>query len=1533
VSESDRSAIQTTPPKPRRKWRRRALWFLVIGPLGLIAAVLIIGQTSLMQVIVEPILEDQMGVDVSTGSVRLSATGEIVIVDAACEASRIDSAAGSLIEFKRATISVNWWGVIKGSGQVHSIVIEQPIVRVSQDIETGVLNLAAMEFKQGGGGGATPAIEITNGIFEIGEHDQGSYRVLKEFSFKGQLSQQTSDGISGFDFIALPKGARAMGMGSGEHIEHAGHGSIGLTGQISKDGIDGVLDGVRLEDWPADIVPSRSRGLYAQLDLAGDLAPTRFHVSQDGLVEIVLMLDGVALNLPIEEADASRGVEGEGDAQMLRMRQTRGVIRFGTSGLNADIKGLIDELEYDVMLDYQGLEATSPFDAMLVTDFRLDEAFKPARFLPANVMSKLDRFENPIADVHAQVHISRGAGRDARIAVSGKAELSNGSAIYKKFRYPFRDLSGVIEFDPDQLVIRDIIGVGPTGARLVANGVFSPLGEQSVVNLMLNVKGVAIDQHLINALDGDQRDLVDALFSETDYAELLDDGLVLTQDDADALGESRRAIWDRLDRWEPGVDGSDEQRRSLARELASIDRQLLSPVFSFGAVPDVDVELVRHPERASDDRWTTDVRVKLPQAGLVSEHFPLPINAHDVEIVINEKGVELTGGRYTGLTGGRADVEVKIDLTKRKAKPIIKIQASDFPIDARLIAAIPGYHDPQSEDPDDITLRRILDRLNLAGVLDCDAIIGPRGDGRLGYDIESTVLKGSAHPQTLTPGDDLDTAGIIAKDPLALNDIYGTVYITEDLIIVDLDAMLSSPELPLAPTPIEVLTQLTLIPKDKGPRGARRVGGLLPTDFGPPVPGPTLYASARAEGIDLAMPLEHAIAVISPKVARDLLKKKAEYNPDGLLALEAQFEGIVGGAIDTTLTIDRFDQFGLDLEGSRYELGSSWGRVQIVLADEPTIDFDGFRVSIQADGEDAGTLALDGSMPLVRAGRVIEITKSSALELSFDGGRFDSPIAKGVIDRLASAQGESWFDAHQIGGRFDLGVTLSPKLGVHRARAMPGDGDREIMFVPTMIHGTLSPKSFTIDMGEQSAEFDEIVGEIKFDGFDGTIENIRAADDSVSLTVNGGWSVDARRGVEMQIDAIADGALLTGPVRAILPVSIDRVINRLAIRSDAPMHIDNFRFIGDALGKPDAKYSIVGDAQLSNGSALVGLEITEIEGDLGFRVEGTPGAVGYEINLDAKRLRAGLMRMSDARVQVIGDANSPGVVLVPEISASMHSGQIAGSAQIRPGEDSDDQYYWVELHASGVRVAPMFDDLLLPEGLEGPPREGQSMVRSVWNQGDDRSRGILIADLTLTGPIGDPTKRSGRGLARVSGGSVVALPGLIQLIEASNLSMPAGSPLDMAQASFYVDGQTLAFEQISASSKRIEILGYGTLDWATRALDLRFRSRAVHPIPVISSIIEQLRDELITTRVTGKLGEPKYSAEQFGSTMRLFNAMLGNAESDLQRRMREVEDQVRASRMRTLENKAQRVHYPVDEQNETQASGWEWADEVSGDEK
>ncbi|MEZ6163975.1 MAG: hypothetical protein R3B67_06020 [Phycisphaerales bacterium] len=165
----------------------------------------------------------------------------------------------------------------------------------------------------------------------------------------------------------------------------------------------------------------------------------------------------------------------------------------------------------------------------------------------------------------------------------------------------------------------------------------------------------------------------------------------------------------------------------------------------------------------------------------------------------------------------------------------------------------------------------------------------------------------------------------------------------------------------------------------------------------------------------------------------------------------------------------------------------------------------------------------------------------------------------------------------------------------------------------------------------------------------------------------------------------------------------------------------------------------------------------------------------------------------------------------------------------------------------------------------------------------------------------------------IKGGSVLALPGLINLIEASNLSLPTGATIDLAQARFYVDGPNLAFEQLSASSRRVEILGYGTVNWENRGVDLRFRSRAINPIPIVSSLFETLRDELITTRVTGTIDKLEYSVSQFSGTRQLVNALLGNPLSEQEQRIRLVEQQVQGDRIRVRRSTSDEVHRPSNE--------------------
>lgn len=1429
------------PPRPARRRRRWKRWFVIVT-LGLASLTIGLLQTPAAAWLVEPILASQTGMRVRTGSVRISPAGTVVITNGRLLAPGVPGVPGEVLRINRLEARIDWWSTLRGSPGLTKVLLIGPELRLSQDVHTGVLNAAAFKLLSGGGGGrATPSVEIQRGVIELGEHDGERYTRLRRWNILGDIDPADATGVSPFSFAAIPAETSVGGSASG---------SLSLSGTFGPDGVEANLNGLRLEDWPPTIVPSRLRDLYARLALTGRLLPTRFAIGNDGRVTVRMTLDGVDLNLPFNER-----YDIAGAGELLRMRQTRGTIEFGTNGLSADIYGLIDELRYDVELNYRGLTPESPFDARMTTRFRMDERFRPRRFLPQKALEKLDMFDNPSADVNALVRVVR-AAQGGPVSVDGAAEIRNGSASYAKFRYPFSDIRGTVSFTEDGLRIEGITGRGPSGATLAATGSFDGLGEDSRVVIEIQVRSVPVDQHLMAALTTGRRKLVEALFHPQRYQELLRDGLIRTPD---------------------GRGGPN------------------APLFSFGGAADVDLRLERIPERPEENRWTRDTLVRLDHAGLVPEHFPLPIVARGIQLHIANEDLSLTGGRYEGLTGGEAWVQAEIGQTAvrpgQDPLPVVEITARGIPVDERLLAAIPGYRDPPNPDQP-VSLRSILDNLRVAGRVDCRAVIGPRSDGQLGYDVEASLENASARPNADVPGAPRSTPD--EPDPLVLDGMNGIIYVTERLIVVDFRGVLQSPARPLAPTPVTLLTQLTLPERRGGLGDVERVGGLLPIEAGPPRPGPGLFATARADGLDLAMPLEHAAAVFSPELADRLAALRAERNPDGVVALRAELDGIVGGHTEIILAVDRVRSLSLDHEGVRHRIGPSRGTMQLSLGVLPHARFSGFRTPIVSGGIDSGEISLDGELPLIPPDDSAWYGTPRVVRVGLRNGRVESPATTQIISAFAGRNVGVWLSDRRVAGFFDLDLGLSP---IDNPPPRHGGGADTYSIPALSALGTLRPRSLALDLPSGRIEFNEVEGRVLFEGLGGRVDALRAAAPGLSASIDGPWTFQPEEGAGLDLHIDLAGDRLNESVRTLLPSVLTGVMDRFAIDIQGPISTQDLNLRARGLGTPASVIGITGSTTVSNASAVIGLPVTELSGRIDFAVQIDPDGPAYEINLEADRLRAGRMRIENASAAILADASRPGAVLVPSIVGQLHGGRIAGSAQAHT--TGDETRFWVDMHASDVRAAPVFDDLLLPpEGLVGPPLPGEDAVRSAWTVPDDFTRGLLDADVSVAGVTGHPDRTTGRGVVRVAGGSVIALPGLINLVEVSNLRAPMGARLDLAEGEFYIDGTTMAFERLSASSSSIEILGHGTMDWVTQDLNIRFRSRSIRPVPIFSSLLEQIRDELITTRVTGRPGSLDFSTETFGATRRLVRALIGERETEQERIMSAVEQASRAAKNR-----------------------------------
>ena len=1467
------SPSNTPTPKRRRVWFKRCTITLAVLALLLIAGVVIIGRTAALTAIISPIIEKETGLDLVSGRIVLGPSGDIEVHNAVLRAPDIDGPAGELLTLTRADIAIDWTRILSGADAIEKVRLDQPHLRVSQDTQSRVVNLSALTLRDSGSGAATtPQLIITRGLVEIGEHTGPDYTQLKRLSIVGQLSAPNADGSAPFSF-----GASSAIDSISSGIEPVTN-EFEISGAIHPAGVRAQLTGLSLEDWPPSIVPSSIRDVYQSLDLSGQLAPTRLELGEKGRVSVTLTLEGVDLTLPFDPPGANPG-----EVEHLRMRGTRGTITFGSSQLTADLTGRIDQLDYRVELTYKGYAPTSALECTLRTAFRYDDSFRPRLFLPEAALDPINRFAGLSADIDASVQFTRAAptgDQAAPLEVSGRAQIRNGRAQYTEFAYPFENISGSVRFAPSSASFDNLTGTGPTGAKLRASGSVSGFGDDSRIHLEIAVDELPIDTHLLNAMDDDQRALVRTLFSRQQYANLLESGFVRTPGVRGPLMAERRALYDELE-----LRKDDEPTPKLLEQrarLRKLDRALSAPEFTFGGAVSVVVDVKRDPTRPKGSRWPVAITASIPEAGIVPEQFPLPIIAQGVTISIVDNKVELKGGSYAGLSGGSASVDATIQEQNGKTLPYVTIKARDIPIDDRLIAAIPGYYTKQPQDPNETTLRRILDRLQLRGLVECNATIGPRSDNSIGYEVEAGVLSGSATP--------IDSVLGPTPDSITLDQLRGTIFVTESLIVVDIAGQLvAQGQTQQSDSPVRLLTQLTL-PQTPRFGNVDRADGLLPFEFGPPTPGPALYTRVTATNVDLTLPLEDAIGIVSKSQAQTLSDWRDDFQIDGNVTLRTLLEGRVGGALDIKLQLNKIQRLGFTLEDQRYDLGQSWGRLALDLGTNPKIDADGFRVPILVESDESGQIALDGVLPLARGGTLLELQNEPPIRLELRSARLGSAGVKAAAKALSANAVGKFIEDYSVKGRADALIDLTP---IDTTRII--DAPRGALRIPTVtLDGSLSPKSLTLTRNDHTLDLHTIEGQVIFSGLSGRADSIHATAPDHELFIDGLFSVDLDRGATIDMSIGATGDVLAEPMRAVLPQALTDTVEQLDLHAPSGVSLGDLHISATNLGRDDPRFDIRGNASVIGADLSVGLPITELDTGIGFHVSSAEDqGLQYTLNLEADRLRAGLLRVHNARASIISEPGEPRNLAVPDLRAGMHGGMVTGTAQVRVDPQGTPRYA-TEIQCSGVRAAPIFDDLFLPpQGLEGPPRPGASAVRSAWNVDDDLSRGVLTADLSLQGIVGRTAQREGRGYVRVSGGRVVALPGLINLIEASNLTLPTGSKLNLAEAEFYIDDDRMAFERLSASSDAIEILGYGMMDWTSRAIDLRFRSRAIEPIPVLSDLLEGIRDELITTRVTGAPGSIDYTAEQFGTTKRLIRAMLGEKETEQQRRLREVENRTR----------------------------------------
>ncbi|MBS0196139.1 MAG: hypothetical protein JSR77_05220 [Planctomycetes bacterium] len=1425
-----------TPTTPRKsRWRRRFVGSAV-ALLALSATYFILTSSWVVGKIVLSGLGSSLGGTATADSVSWGYDGTVTLTHPRVRAPGVPSEAGTVFQADRVHANFSFRALFAGKQPVTSVTLDSPILRISQSADDGSINLAALTPARGNAtgrpattAGEIPALTLRGGIIELGEH------LTQPSAHPGQpvytaLRRLNVDG----DVIQAP-GADGESVISFRQTQGPGvpasGGGLSVEGRVSHEGVTLNVSGIKLSDLSADAVPSRIRENFRQLRLTGETSAASFAYYFSGGYEATLGLADVSVTLPIAAAPYE---DDDGNMVPLPPGAEGKLLRM------EHVHGVTTFSDKGATAKLEGRIADLPY----TVDITVSGSDAESPFTCRLTTKAFELKEHPEIVLFAPGIVRKRLKQfsnptglvDADVTLT---RASKSGEITVQGTLDLKNGTAAFERFPYQFQNVSAHAVFDE-SRLVLDPITGEapggvrLNATTVVGPLTDDAGVDVKVSVTNLpVDDRLREalknrgkIVTELFNKEAYERLVAEGLVISPARAEELKRQLAAL-----RAIPRPS-DDEQKLAIQTGAA-----LEAPVFEPGGIATVNVGVQR--KVGPESIWNDQVSVHFEKVAVIPEAFPFPMVGADVTMAKNDFEVTVSGGLYHGLRGGEARIAAKADLEKfddpqAPFVPDVEISGIGVPMDPLLLFAIPSA---ENLSPNGRPLRELISRMNISGKGNADAKVYLLPDGRPGYDIKINLAGALASPHAPN-----------AQARLSLSEITGSVDIGQDALAIDLRllAATAGADPAQSPSPAHVKSQV-------------RYGKGAET-------GTKVDLDATSKGADAGLNVEDMVAMFSPEAAETIGTYRSNYQLGGKADIEFHLSNAADGhGTQFYADIAHLKSLAFDAAGARVSLDSERGLVRLTQANSAsTMDFREFETAMSCNGSPAGRVAANG-MISTSGGPAGD----SSFFLSLTGSQLASPAIRGGLRNFGPVAISEWVTAANASGVFDLSLSLTPKA------------DSPLTWSTS---GAFTPHTFAATMNKVPVSTSISAGAIEFNDNAGSVRGLLVEAPAWKARLDGGWTRSRAGEVAAQTTVGIDAASLTPDLRELLPQAVRDLLASLAVNCGGPVKSDNasLSFVVDGSGNLQA-FKTGGTVAVHGMNLDPGIAITQCIGAIDFSAQRASAAAPIEFQVlgQSEVLAAAGVSMGNARIRF--DSGPDGEVLIPHISADCHGGRVTGSGTIRGGERSPREFE-VQLKGSNIRFASVMSD------WQKSRKQPVTPDPSPDPHAADESRGVLDFGLTLGGEVNKPDTRRGRGTASVAGGRVMSIPMVVPLVRVSNLELPLDEKMDFAQADFFFRGQRIEFERAWISSPGVEIYGFGAAMWPDMAIDLRVRTKARNRIPIISGVMESIRNELVTARVSGTLGDPVVTVESLGGTTRLVKGLFGDEPTDQERRLQQIAD-------------------------------------------
>ena len=395
-------------------------------------------------------------------------------------------------------------------------------------------------------------------------------------------------------------------------------------------------------------------------------------------------------------------------------------------------------------VDHAGFDLKASVPAFVLQPTREGKAWVVE--LPRVVVNILDNFRVRQGSIPIAAEASRppspvGSPPPSTL-VKGSLRITEGAGAYVNFPYPLTGVDANIEFEDDQVHVRELKARGSEGCELLITGSVDGTGDDAGVDLQVRTRTEApIDQPLQDAFQPGPRRIFELLFARAMRVQLVQAGLL-------------------------PAEGTELGGRCL-----------------------FDVRVRR--KRGGGDHVETTGTIQVRDARVLCTRFPYPIDVQTGLIELEDERIVLPADRWRFTTAGggsgRIAGEVRIPRAGggREAFPDLRVDVEHDRINPLLLAALPldswkadgaateGWPGTRQSE-----IAQTMRALGMTGLVAVGGTIGSDAEGSTTLDLDVRLREGAFSPRN-GPDRLLETSGLPWPEGFDMAEVSAWARVTE----------------------------------------------------------------------------------------------------------------------------------------------------------------------------------------------------------------------------------------------------------------------------------------------------------------------------------------------------------------------------------------------------------------------------------------------------------------------------------------------------------------------------------------------------------------------------------------------------------------------------------------------------------------------------------------------------------------------------------------------------------------------------------